>query len=316
MCLIDLSFKLLALATISYLLLLNPEFGVYCERDRRITLFSDVRVHSELKGYNIFSAFAQNEKSCAMLCHKEDKCHSFNFCSRSLCELNSATSGSYIDRESWSYNKDCNYTGTHEECLLKETCNQENCSFGSSGFSEFHWGDWDPIYAISEESKFSWRKVMVRSCRDVKQNEVSKSNCIGCYRKATNERVLWVFTKLSWNNALEYCENKGGTLFGQFDKPVFALMDTFLSIRESPFDPTKTYWTGVFQNGNLASWKSQDTDKDLKYEDIFWRQGQPSNANGPFYVKLQPKLFRINRFEFMHDSPEPSRTDFVCTIRK
>ena len=296
-------------------LLQRNEIAVYCQLQTRSTIFNDVRSQTEVKGYNISSQLARDSKQCANLCHETYKCQSFNFCGGRVCQLNYAAAGD-VDESSWEHNEWCEYSGTPDDCVEvdpgNETCSRDGCLVPSH---EFHWGNWYPAYEVSDENNLLWNKIMVRDCLDGNNNEVMRSNCKGCYKKATNIKALWVFTVRSWHDANTHCEQKGETLLADFGENVKALMRKHVEITERPFVGNTYYFIGVYQNGNQWTWMSVATGNSMPFSDIFWFPGQPGNGNGAFVVSMNAKQFAVNSQQFMHDSGMYGSGPSVCTIK-
>ena len=291
------------------------EIAVYCQLQMRSTIFNDVRSRTELKDYSISSQLARDSKQCANFCHGTYKCQSFNFCGGNVCQLNYAAAGD-VDGSSWELNEWCEYSGTPDDCVEldagNETCSRDGCLVASH---EFHWGHWYPAYEVSDKNNLLWNKIMVRDCLDGNNNEVMRSNCKGCYKKATNVQVLWVFTRRSWHDANTHCQQQGGILLGEFGENVKALMRKHVAITEHPFVGNTYYFTGVYQNGNKWTWISVETGNSVPFSDIFWFPNQPSNGNGAHFIVMNAEQFAVNSQQFMHDSRTDESRQSVCTIK-
>ena len=135
-----------------------------------------------------------------------------------------------MEESAWEFNQWCEYSGTPDDCVEPDPkaviCWQR---YIPTVFSEFHWKLWPVYFEVSAESPLLWRKFIVRDCLDGGGNKVMPSNCRGCH-KYTPESVLWVFDDRIWSEALTYCQQQNGTLFGQFGDTVKALMNKYLAL--------------------------------------------------------------------------------------
>ena len=220
--------------------------GAFCQHRVRSVLFDDVRLNQQLLGFKISSHVTEGKIRCAMLCRRELYCNSFNFCHGKLCELNSAASGD-VDEASWQFSEGCVYSGTPDDCVQidpkREHCFQESCTNPSD---QFHWS-WGVTFETTEGNPLLWDKILVGNCVDGGKNQIMNSNCKGCNRRATTERVLWVLENRSWSDAETHCNNHNGELLGDLGDTAKALMEKFNDMKKTVLSGIPYFY--VFRTG-------------------------------------------------------------------
>ena len=278
--------------------------------------FNEVIGNHKLTGYNLSTHVTPERKRCAILCRGNPECYSFNFCGGRICELNSAAKGDDVSNSSWGFSEWCEYSGTPDDCLRRdpryEICNRENCTLPSH---RFHWDEWELTYEVSEENELLWRKVFVRNCLDSDNNVVLRSRCKGCHRNETNERVLWYFHFLMWNDSLSYCQQHNGTVFGQTGEPLNALLKKYVAINKAPFLVSQQFFRiGVHQDGSKTKWRSAESGQLVPDSQLLWCPcGQPNWPVGAYYIVVNPPDFAAD-IGFMYDIPD-GRRKFMCSIK-
>ena len=223
-----------------------------------------------------------------------------------------------MNAESWEHSNHCQYSGTPDDCLEKDPrgkfCGRKACNISSE---DYDFANWKHTFEISKESQLLWNHLLFRDCLDASNSVVMRSNCKGCNRKLIG-KVLWATENRNWNEAVNYCQQHGRVLFGQFGAVIRALMKTFIEMEVPLFDFSAyhTYaYTGGYQDGDILTWRSLETGEVIPYDDIPWQTDQPNNGVGNYRISMSPNQYKTNSSHFVNDGPVHERRALVCSIK-